>query len=153
MRIVLVIIGIAITVFSMISYGYTPTAISQVAHSMLGMAGSTSSSPISTSSMLHSMGYSLKSTIVPVMQYSFIGLEIVGMGLIMYGFIAKKPVKKGGAKKNTNKELEVEESPVNLRSTNENSLTNYSAIRRLQERLANGEIMASEFERIKKLLE
>lgn len=153
MRIVLVIIGIAIAVFSMIGYAYTPTAISQVAHSMLGMAGSSSSSPMSTSSMLHSMGYPSRSTIVPVMQYSFIGLEVAGMGLTMYGFIAKKPVKKEITKKNTNKELEVEESPVNLRPTNENSLTNYSAIRRLQERLANGEIMASEFERIKKLLE
>ena len=153
MRIVLVIVGIVITVFSLIGYVYTPTAISQVAHSMLGMAGSSSSSPISTSSMLHSMGYPSRSTIVPVMQYSFIGLEVAGMGLTMYGSIAKKPVKKVSAKKNTNKELEVEEAPINLRSTNENSLTNYSAIRRLQERLANGEIMASEFERIKKLLE
>jgi hypothetical protein len=154
MRIVLVITGIAIALLSMIGYAYTPTAVSQVAHSMLGMAGSSSSSPMSTSSMLHSMGYPSRSTIVPVMQYSFIGLEVAGMGLAMYGFIAKKPVKKGIAKKNTNKEeLEVEESPNNLRPTNENSLTNYSAIRRLQERLANGEIMASEFERIKKLLE
>jgi hypothetical protein len=120
---------------------------------MLGMVGSSSSSPISTASMLHSMGYPSRSTIIPALQYSFIGLEVAGMGLVMYGFIAKKPVKKGIAKKNTNKESGAEESSVNLRPTNENSLTNYSAIRRLQERLANGEIMASEFERIKKLLE
>ena len=154
MRIVLVITGIAIAVLSMIGYAYTPVAVSQVAHSMLGMAGSSSSSPMSTSSMLHSMGYPSRSTIVPVMQYSFIGLEVAGMGLTMYGFVAKKPVKKMVAKKNINKEEhKVEESPVNPHPPYENSLTNYGAIRRLQERLANGEIMASEFERIKKLLE
>ena len=153
MRRILVIIGITIAVLSMIGYAYTPIAISQVAHSMLGMAGSPSSSPMSTSAMLHSMGYPSRSTIIPAMQYSFIGLEVAGMGLTMYGFIAKKPVKKVTTKKNTNNEPEAEESPVNSHPTYENSLTNYSAIRRLQERLANGEIMASEFERIKKLLE
>ena len=153
MRTILVIIGISLAVFSMIGYVYTPTAISQVAHSMLGMAGSSSSSSFSTSAMLHSMGYPSRSTIIPVMQYSFIGLEVAGMGLTMYGFIAKKPIKKVVAKKNTSKEPGIEESPTNSQSTIENSLTNYSAIRRLQERLANGEITASEFERIKKLLE
>lgn len=152
MRIILVIIGIAIAAFSMIGYVYTPVAISQVAHSMLGMAGSSSSSSFSTSSMLHSMGYPSRTAIIPAMQYSFIGLEVAGMGLTFYGFIAKKPVKKAPVKKIA-KEPGAEESPANSQPTNENSQTNYSAIRRLQERLANGEITASEFERIKKLLE
>lgn len=153
MRTILVIIGISIAVFSMIGYVYTPVAISQVAHSMLGMAGSSSSSSFSTSAMLHSMGYPSRSTIIPAMQYSFIGLEVAGMGLTMYGFVAKKPVKKVVAKKTPSKEPGTEDSQVNSQPTNENSLTNYSAIKRLQERLANGEITASEFERIKKLLE
>ena len=153
MRIILVIIGISLAAFSMIGYVYTPVAISQVAHSMLGMAGSSSSSSFSTSAMLHSMGYPSRSTVIPAMQYSFIGLEVAGMGLTFYGFIAKKPVKKVVAKKNTNKKDGVEGSPTNSQSTIENSLTNYNAIRRLQERLANGEITASEFERVKKLLE
>ena len=153
MRIILVIIGIVIAAFSMIGYVYTPIAISQVAHSMLGMAGSSSSSPMSTSSMLHSMGYPSRSAIIPVMQYSFIGLEVAGMGLAFYGFIAKKPVKKVVVKKNPNKELGTEESTANSKPENETPETNFRAIRRLQERLANGEITASEFERIKKLLE
>ena len=153
MRTILVIIGIALAVLSMIGYVYTPVAISQVAHSMLGMAGSSSSSSFSTSAMLHSMGYPSRSTVIPAMQYSFIGLEVAGMGLTFYGFIAKKPVKKVVAKKNANKEPGAGESPANSQPTNENSTTNHSAIRRLQERLANGEITASEFERIKKLLE
>ena len=113
MRIILVIIGIVIAVFSMVGYAYTPIAISQVAHSMLEMAGSSSSSGFSTSAMLHSMGYPSRSTIIPAMQYSFIGLEVAGMGLTMYGFIAKKPVKKVVPKKDSKKESGTEESPAN----------------------------------------
>jgi uncharacterized membrane protein len=99
------------------------------------------------------MGYPSRTAIIPVMQYSFIVLEVAGMALAMYGFIAKKPVKKVVAKKSTDKKSGTEESPTNSQPTNENLQTNSKALSRLQERLANGEITADEFERIKKLLE
>ena len=154
MKLKLTIIGLVIAIFSVIGYVYTPIAISQMIHSMIGMTGSSSSSsPINTSSMLHSMGYPSRTLVIPVLQYSFVGLGIIGIVLIGYGFVSKNYKKQFVVEETQDKEPRTEKSSTNSQSENENSLTNYKAMKRLQERLANGEITASEFERTKKLLE
>ena len=152
MKLKLVIIGIVIATSSAILYVKTPSLISQMVHSMMSMAGpSTSSSTFNTSGMLHAMGYPSRTVVIPIMQSSFIGFGIMGLIMTIYGMAAKKYKRQFVAKSSPDQEHEKEES--HAKSQPDNSQKNYKALSKLQERLANGEITTSEFERIKKLLD
>jgi uncharacterized membrane protein len=149
MKIILLVVGSCIAFVSILGYFDAPSIISQMVHSIMGVnTGSTSSSsPITTSSMLHSMGYPSRSVVVPIMQDSFLGLAIVGIGMAGFGTIAK------------NRKRQFMTSPVSEeqdKKIQENSKTGempQTSLRILQERLAKGEITSSEFQRMKKLLD
>ncbi len=152
MKLKLVIIGIVIATSSAILYVKTPSLISQMVHSMMVMAGpSTSSSSFNTSSMLHAMGYPSRTVVIPIIQSSFIGFGIMGLIMTIYGMAAKKYKRQFVAKSSPDQEPGTEEPTAN--SQPDNPQKNYKALSKLQERLANGEITTSEFERIKKLLD
>ena len=149
------IIGSLVVLISIIGYVDAATLISQMVHSMMSsFVGSTPGSfPITTSSMLHSMGYPSKSTVVLFMQYSFVGLAIAGIGMMVHGAVAKNFKKQFTVELDTDEPYEIKKSYTNFQPMDEKLQANSKAISRLQERLANGEIRTDEFERIKKFLE
>ena len=93
------------------------------------------------------MGYPSRSVVIPIMQDSFLGLAIVGIGMAGFGAIAK------------NRKRQFMTSPISEeqdKKMQENPKTDempQTSLRILQERLAKGEITSSEFQRMKKLLD
>ena len=87
MRIALVAIGIVLTIFSIPAYYYSPHYLTDVTHSFIG---SMSGGNTNTASMLRQMGYPSMHQVIAMLQYSLIGLEVAGVGMVMYGFVAKK---------------------------------------------------------------
>ena len=155
MRSVPLAIGICLVLISVPGYFYTPMFVSQMAHSMMSLGGSSSSgsSPVTTTSILHSMGYPSRSTISPIMQYSFIGLAVAGVGMTGFGAVAKKVKKQFAVKLVAEEPDKVKEFHAEPQPTNERTQTNFRSLKILQERLAKGEITSNEFQRLKRLLE
>ncbi len=87
MRMELVAIGIFLTIVSIPAYYYSPHFLSDATHSFIG---SMSGGSMNTASMLRQMGYPSMHQVISILQYSLIGLEVVGVGLVMFGFVAKK---------------------------------------------------------------
>ena len=159
MRIKLVISGLVFVLISIPGYLYTPTLMSQMLHSF--MSSMTGSAFVTHGSILHQMGYPSRTVIIPLIQYSFLGLAIAGLGLMVFGGIAKKITSQVNVKQVTAKQVseEIEETKkvkeryANLQFKDERKQTNLHSLRILQERLANGEITASEFRNLKRLLD
>ena len=151
MRIVLVMTGLCLVFISIPGYLDTPNLMSQMIHSFTGSF--TGSIPgTSGGSILHQMGYPSRTVVIPLIQYSFVGLAVVGIGFTAFGAVAKKIPRQVTVKLVTEEEKakEIHASP---QITDERTQTNLRSLRILQDRLARGEITSSEFQNLKKLLE
>lgn len=160
MRIGLVMIGACLVIISIPGYLDTPSMMSQMIHSFT--SSMTGSIPGTTGgSMLHQMGYPSRTVIIPLIQYSFVGLALVGIGFAAFGAVAKKIPKQVTVKLVTEEpdivkdhtSSEVEETHTSSKITDESTQTNLRSIRILQERLARGEISSSEYQNLKRLME
>src|SRR5579864_6823964 len=89
MRIVLVITGLCLVFISIPGYLDTPNLITQMIHSFTGSFTGTIPGT-SGGSMLHQMGYPSRTVVIPLIQYCFIGLAVAGIGVTVYGAVAKK---------------------------------------------------------------
>ena len=108
MRFGLVIIGIFLVMVSIPSYYYAPGYLTASVHSFIG---SMSGGNMNTVSMLRQMGYPSLHQIMPIFQYSLVGLAVAGLGIIGFGTVAKKAQKFRSVKLVTNEsfgELRIE---------------------------------------------
>ena len=159
MRSVMIIAGVCLVFISIPGYLDTPSFMSQMIHSFSSsMTGSIPGT--GGGSILHQMGYPSRTVIIPLIQYSFIGLAVAGIGLTAFGTVAKKipgPVTVKLVAEETEKMEKVhtnsQTTEQGARITDERTQTNLRSLRILQERLAKGEITSSEFQNLKKLLE
>jgi hypothetical protein len=90
MRFVLVIAGMLLTILSVPMHYYLPPILSTVIHSFVG---SMSLGNVNSVSMLRQMGYPSMHQVLSVLQYLIIGTGVAGVGLVMFGLIAKKAPK------------------------------------------------------------
>ena len=93
------------------------------------------------------------SAVIPIIQYSVIGMAAAGIGVVLFGFVAKKIPKKVVVKLVTEVSDKEKEVHIDSKPTDEKIQTNLRSIRILQERLAKGEISSSEFLNLKRFLE
>jgi uncharacterized membrane protein len=108
---------------------------------------------MNTSSILHQMGYPSMSAVIPIIQYSVIGMAVAGIGFVLFGFVAKKIPKKVAVKLVTEVSDKEKEVHTDSKPADEKIQTNLRSIRILQERLAKGEISLNEFQNLKRFLE
>jgi len=147
-------IGICLVLVSVPGYLDTPSLMSQMIHSFMSSMTGPSVPGTNGGSMLKQMGYPSRTVVIPLIQYSFVGMGVVGIGFVAFGAIAKKVKKQFEVKlvaeeqQETVKEISTERQPKD-----EKLQTNLHSLRILQERLAKGEITSSEFQRLKKFLE
>jgi uncharacterized membrane protein len=158
MRIRSVIIGLVLVLISVPGYLDTPTLMSQMVHYMMGaMTGSIPGA--GSGSILKQMGYPSRSTVVPLIQYSFVGLALAGLGFMGFGAIAKKITSQvtvnlaTGDAKEPEKVEKIKEIHTSPQFTDERIHADNRSLRILQERLVKGEITANEFQNLKRLLE
>jgi uncharacterized membrane protein len=145
-------IGLCLVLISIPGYLDTPNLMSQMIHSFT--SSFTGSIPgTSGGSMLHQMGYPSRTVIIPLIQYSFVGLAAIGIGFAGFGSVAKKIPKQVAVKLVTEEPEKVKEVHTSTQITDERTQTNLRSLRILQERLAKGEITSSEFQNLKRLLE
>jgi len=90
MRFGLVIIGIFLVMVSIPSYYYAPGYLTASVHSFIG---SMSGGNMNGASMLRQMGYPSLHQVMPIFQYSIVGLAVVGLGMIPFGMFTKKTPK------------------------------------------------------------
>lgn len=151
MRTMLVIIGVCLVFISIPGYLDTPNLISQMIHSFTGSI--TGSIPgAGGGSMLHQIGYPSRTVIIPLIQYSFVGLAIAGIGLVGFG-VARNVPKQITMKLVAEEPEKINKVPTCSQITDERTQTNLRSLRILQERLAKGEITSNEFQNLKRLLE
>lgn len=108
MRLELVIIGIFLVLISIPSYYYAPHYLTVSVHSFLS---SMSGGSMNSVSMLRQMGYPSLHEIMPIFQYSLVGLAVAGLGMTIFGVVAKKVPKYISVKLVTNEpfgELDIE---------------------------------------------
>ena len=103
MRLALVVVGVFITMFSIPAYYLSPHFLYDAEHSFIG---SMSGGNINTVSMLRQMGYPSMHQVIPILQYSLIGVGVVGIGMASFGFVAKKIPKSVSVKLVTDEPLE-----------------------------------------------
>ena len=128
--------------------------MSQMIHSFMSSMTGTSVPGTSGGSILKQMGYPSRTVVIPLIQYSFAGMGVVGIGFVAFGAIAKKVKKQFEVKLVAEKQQEtVKEVNAEPQPRDERLQTNLRSLRILQERLAKGEITSSEFQKLKKLLE
>ena len=151
MRIALVITGICLVMISIPGYLDTPIFISQMIHSFTSSV--TGSVPGTSGSILRQMGYPSRAVVIPMIQYSFVGLAIAGIGFTVFGAVAKKISKQVTVNLVSEEAKKVEKVHANPQITDERTQTNLRSLRILQDRLAKGEITSSEFQNLKRLLE
>ncbi len=90
MRLGLVIIGIFLIMVSIPSYYYAPSYLTASVHSFIG---SMSGGNMNSASLLRQMGYPSLHEVMPIFQYSLVGLAVAGLGMIAFGMVAKKAQK------------------------------------------------------------
>jgi len=127
--------------------------MSQMIHSFMSSMTGSSVPGTSGSSILKSMGYPSRTVVIPLIQYSFVGLGAVGIGFIAFGAIAKKIKKQFEMKLVAEEHETVKEIHSEPQSKDEKIQSNLRSLRILQERLAKGEITSNEFQKLKKFLE
>lgn len=103
MRIALVITGIVLTIFSIPAYFYSPDYLSNVTHSFIS---SMSGGNTNTASMLRQMGYPSMHQVISMLQYLLIGLAAAGVGMALFGIVAKKVPKSVSVKLVTDEPIE-----------------------------------------------
>ncbi|MGI0007017.1 MAG: hypothetical protein ACREAR_03345 [Nitrosotalea sp.] len=87
MKLVLVIAGMLLTLASIPMHSYLPPALSASTHSFIAAM---SVGNMNSVSMLRQMGYPSMHQVIFVLQYMIIGMGVAGVGLMAFGFVAKK---------------------------------------------------------------
>jgi len=121
MRLELVIIGIFLVMVSIPSYYYAPAYLTASVHSFIG---SMSGGNMNTASMLRQMGYPSLHQVMPIFQYSLVGLAVAGLGMMAFGMMAKKTSKFRSVKVVTNEpfeELRIESQSFGSKAKKEQS--------------------------------
>ena len=136
MRFKAVIIGLVCVVLSIPSYNVVPSFISSEMNKLTGG----SSSPMSYE-ILSKLGIPPVDTMVTLIQYSFVGLFVAGLGIIAFGIVSKNMPKRTFSK------LTIESKAMHSEESKDDVL------HVLKERLANGEITSSQYQDIRKVLE
>ena len=90
MRFVLVIAGMLLTIISIPMHSYLPSVLSGMIHSFVT---SMSVGNTNSVSMLRQMGYPSLHQVLFVIQYLIIGMGVAGVGLMIFGLVAKKSPK------------------------------------------------------------
>lgn len=90
MRLILVITGIMLTIISVPMYAYLPHILSDMIHSFVA---SMTGGNIHSVSMLRQMGYPSLHQVLFIVQNLIIGMGIAGVGLMIFGIVAKKATK------------------------------------------------------------
>jgi len=155
MKTQILVIGVVIFAFSIIGYMAAPSLMSKMMDSFTAPMAGSGNSPVNGMNMLRQMGFPPIETINNTMQYSFLGLAFVGIGLVVFGMIAKKKIpKKISATTNTETATIIEKPVTTIKKPQDREIKeNLKTIRLLQERLAKGEITTKEFLDLKKFLE
>lgn len=108
MRLGLALVGILLVMISVPSYYYAPHYLAVSVHSFVS---SMSGGNMNSVSMLRQMGYPSLHEIMPIFQYSLVGLAVAGLGLTIFGVLAKRMSKSVSVKLVTNEpfgELRIE---------------------------------------------
>lgn len=87
MRLVLVIAGMLLTIISVPMHSYLPPVLTSMTHSFIS---SMSVGNMNSVSMLRQMGYPSMHQVIFILQYLIIGLGVAGVGLMIFGVVAKK---------------------------------------------------------------
>ena len=103
MRLALVVVGVFLTMVSIPGYYLSPHFLIDAEHSFIG---SMSGGNMNTAYMLRQMGYPSLHQLIPILQYSILGIGVVGIGMTSFGFIAKKIPKSVSVKLVTEQPLE-----------------------------------------------
>ncbi len=139
MRFQPIIAGVVLIIFGIPGYLYAPNLMSQFMYPSTGTSGSSAMA----TSVLQQIGIPPIQVIDQWIHYSFVGLAIAGVLLVVLGIFTKKNVKQFSGIK-----AEPEESTE--KSQEEPS---QKSLQILKERLARGEITPDDFLDLKKLLE
>ena len=143
MRLEVVIAGIFLVLISIPSYYYAPHYLTVSVHSFVG---SMSGGNVNSASMLRQMGYPSLHEIMPIFQYSLVGLAVVGIGMVIFGWVAKKVPKAISIKLVTNEPIEdlyinaqspSSKSKKEIRSDNGNDKTMAGAVTDVLSKLEN----------------
>lgn len=156
MRTQILVIGVVIFVFSIIGYmTFAPGFTSKMMSSFMPPTTNSLNFQAQTTHMLMQMGFPPFETIDSTMQFSSLGLAITGVGIIVFGIIAKKKIpKKIPAKTKTEPDVTIEKPVETIEKPQDMTMKeNLRTIRILQERLARGEITPKEFADVKRFLE
>ena len=121
-------------------FGYymSPGYITETVNKLTG--GNTDHSM--TSSFLAQMGIPSVDEMVEIAKYSFLGIGVAGLGLIIFGAVIKNYKKQFFVQSLDEESLESSEAPSMSK-----------ALWVLQERLAKGEITSRQFKNLKRLLD
>ena len=119
MRFVLVIAGMVLTMMSVPMYYYLPGMLSNAVHTFVS---SMSLGNVNSVSMLRQMGYPSMHQVLPVLQYLIMGTGVAGVGLMVFGVIAKKAPKTISIKLVTDESLK--ELHIGGQSTNSQTMKN-----------------------------
>lgn len=130
-------IGLAIAISTAIGYTYSP----KLFHSLDNMLMPGSSQSLSNSSLLAQMGFPSEQAMVKITQYLSLALLFPGIGVIIYGFMARKKGKKIAALKTSENKKDIDEIK-----------NDPDALSILKTRLAKGQITPEEFKDLSKFL-
>ena len=131
--------------------GFSSKMMSSFMPTMTGSADS----QFQTTRLLTQMGVPSFETIDKTIRFSSLGSAFAGVGIIVFGTIAKKKIpKKIPAKTKTELDVTIEEPVETTEKPQDKTMKeNLKTIRILQERLAKGEITPKEFADVKRFLE
>ncbi len=90
MRLVLVIAGMLLTIISVPMHSYLPPVLSSMTHSFVSTMSVGNTNSVS---MLRQMGYPSMHQVLFILQYMIIGMGVAGVGLMIFGVMAKKAPK------------------------------------------------------------
>lgn len=134
---------------------FAPGFTSKMMNSFMPSTTGSGNSQFQTTRLLTQVGFPSFETIDSAVRFSSLGLAFAGVGVMVFGTMAKKKIpKKIPAKTKTESDVTIEK-PVetNEKPQDMTMKENLRAIRILQERLAKGEITPQEFADLKRFLE
>ena len=155
MRTQILVVGVVIFAFSIIGYmTFAPGFSSKMMRSFMPTMTGSADSQFQTTRLLTQMGVPSFETIDKTIRFSSLGLAFAGVGIIVFGTIAKKKIPKIPAKTKTEPDVTIKEPVETTEKPQDKTMKeNLKTIRILQERLAKGEITPKEFADVKRFLE